>query len=86
MKVRISNSRIAEHVFRLAIPTAGVVKAKAHPNTPVRDGASTCTGTGLCSFAGEGDFNDLNAGGGGGLIEISGTYSVAANRIRLLEL
>jgi len=60
-------------------PEAGVVKAKAHANTPVRETGTTCTGTGLCSFTGEGDYNDLNTGGGGGPIAISGTYSIAAN-------
>jgi hypothetical protein len=57
---------------------AGVVKGKAHANAPVRQGIPVaCAGTGLCSFDGEGDYNDLNTGGGGGPIEISGTYSIA---------
>jgi hypothetical protein len=58
---------------------AGVVKAEAHANTPVRETGTTCTGTGLCSFAGEGDYNDLNTGGGGFVDAISGTYTVATN-------
>jgi hypothetical protein len=58
-------------------PEAGVVKAKPHANTPVRETGTTCTGTGPCSFSGEGDYNDLNSGGGGFVADISGTYSIA---------
>jgi hypothetical protein len=58
-------------------PEATVVKARTHANTPVRETGTTCTGTGLCSFSGEGDYNDLNTGAGGGPDQISGSYSIA---------
>jgi hypothetical protein len=56
---------------------AGVVKGKARANTPVREGIPACSGTVECSFNGEGDFNDLNTGGGGGPDQITGSYSIA---------
>ena len=58
---------------------AGVVKGKARANTPVREAGTACTGTGPCSFSGEGDYNDLHSGGGGFVGDLSGSYMVDAN-------
>ncbi len=53
--------------------------AKPKSGAPVREQASACTGTGLCSFAGVGDLNDLGHSETLLAQNMNGTYSIATN-------
>ncbi len=59
--------------------SAEVGAAKPKSNAPIREQATTCTGTSTCLFTGVGDLNDLGDAFQLLAAPINGTYMIAAN-------